>query len=106
MKRIDKHVYLTPDQIKRVEEYGGSKGMGFSTSIADIIDRVYQYDILNEKLIKMQNDISFLTRKVIIGYKLLEQLYSDLDFDAISDINKSDALKQFNRLMRRGRLID
>ncbi len=106
MKRIDKHVYLTSEQIKRVEDYGEKKGMGFSTSIADIIDRVYQYDILNEKLIKMQNDLSFLTRKVIIGYKLLEQLYSDLDFDAISDINKSDALKQFNRLMRRGRLID
>lgn len=106
MKRIDKHVYLTSDQIKRVEEYGAKKGMGFSTTVADIIDRVYQYDILNEKLIKMQNDLSFLTRKVIIGYKLLEQLYSDLDFDAISDINKSDALKQFNRLMKRGRLID
>lgn len=106
MKRIDKHVYLTSDQIKRVEEYGKNKDMGFSTSISDIIDRVYQYDILNEKLTKMQNDISFLTRKVIIGYKLLEQLYSDLDFDSISDINKSNALKQFDRLMRRGRLID
>ena len=25
MKRIDKHVYLTSDQIKRVEEYGERK---------------------------------------------------------------------------------
>ena len=30
MKRIDKHVYLTSDQIKRVEESGAKKGMGFS----------------------------------------------------------------------------
>lgn len=106
MRRIDKHIYLTSEQVKRVEEYGSSRGTGFSTTISDIIDRVYQFDTLNDKLNKLQNDVSFLIKKTIIEYKLLEQLYSDLDFTNITDVNKSDALKQFNRLLRRGRLID
>lgn len=106
MKRIDKHVYFTSDQIKKVEEYASKVGIGFSTAVTNIIDRVYEFDILNEKLNKLQNDISFLIKKTIIEYKLLEQLYSDLDFTNITDVNKSDALKQFNRLLRRGRLID
>ena len=106
MKRIDKHVYFTSDQIKKVEEYASKGGIGFSTAVTNIIDRVYEFDILNEKLNKLQNDISFLIKKTIIEYKLLEQLYSDLDFTNITDVNKSDALKQFNRLLRRGRLID
>ena len=106
MRRIDKHVYFTPDQIKKIEEYSSKSGTGFSTTVSNMIDRIYEFDTLNEKLSKLQNDMVFLIKKNITLYKLLEQLYSDLDFTNITDVNKSDALKQFNRLLRRGRLID
>ena len=45
-------------------------------------------------------------RKINLTYRLLEQLYSDLEFTSITDVKRSDALKLFYRVLRSGRMID
>ena len=45
-------------------------------------------------------------RKTNLTYRLLEQLYSDLEFTSITDVKRSDALKLFYRVLRSRRMID
>ena len=113
MKKIDKHAYLTSSQIKQVNEYGKSRNLSFSSAVADMIEKAYKIDtllnkldLLNNKFDQLDSKITYITKKIITIFKLLEQLYSDLEFTNITDTTKSDTLRQFYKLLKRGSLID
>lgn len=71
-----------------------------------IIDKFKKEGALEIKVDSLILDQEKMFRKVNLTYRLLEQLYSDLEFTNITDVKRSDALKLFYRVLRSGRMID
>ena len=71
-----------------------------------IIDKFKKEDALEIKIDSLILEQEKMFRKINLTYRLLEQLYSDLEFTSITDVKRSDALKLFYRVLRSGRMID
>lgn len=71
-----------------------------------IIDSFKKEGALEIKIDSLILEQEKIFRKINLTYRLLEQLYSDLEFTSITDVKRSDALKLFYRVLRSGRMID
>ena len=71
-----------------------------------IIDNFKKEGALEIKIDSLILEQEKMFRKINLTYRLLEQLYSDLEFTSITDVKRSDALKLFYRVLRSGRMID
>lgn len=71
-----------------------------------IIDKFKKEGVLEIKIDSLILEQEKMFRKINLTYRLLEQLYSDLEFTSITDVKRSDALKLFYRVLRSGRMID
>ena len=71
-----------------------------------IIDKFKKEGVLEIKIDSLILEQEKMFRKINLTYRLLEQLYSDLEFTNITDVKRSDALKLFYRVLRSGRMID
>ena len=71
-----------------------------------IIDKFKKEGVLEIKIDSLILEQEKMFRKMNLTYRLLEQLYSDLEFTSITDVKRSDALKLFYRVLRSGRIID
>ena len=71
-----------------------------------IIDKFKKEGDLEIKIDSLILEQEKMFRKMNLTYRLLEQLYSDLEFTSITDVKRSDALKLFYRVLRSGRIID
>ena len=71
-----------------------------------IIDKFKKEGVLEIKIDSLILEQEKMFRNINLTYRLLEQLYSDLEFTSITDVKRSDALKLFYRVLRSGRMID
>ena len=101
--KIEKHVYLTNEQYKIINDYSIDKEISFSKAFGELIEKSNRYDTVINMMQSMSNNIEYISKKSFVTLRLLEQLYSDLEFTSITDINKSDALRLFKRMLRNGK---
>ena len=104
--KIDTHVRFNSDYYSFVKDYCNKNGITFSKAIEKIIENFkieYDIEIKVESIILNQEKIY---KKINLIYRLLEQLYSDLEFTYITDVKKSDTLKLFYKVLRSDRMID
>ena len=98
--KIDKHIYFTADEVNRINEYHKNNKIQFSTAVCRLVDMALDNIDLIERLNKMQNDLSYLISNNRHVFLLLQQLYSDLDFENITDPKKSKSVNEFMKKIK------
>lgn len=97
---IDKHIYFTNEEYKRIKEYSKVNHLSFSRAVCNLsINALNGIDTL-DRLSKIDESINHVIKKQKVIYALEEQIYSDMAFDNITDTSKSGALKEFNKKIR------
>ena len=105
--KIDKHIYFTNEEYARILDYKDKNKLSFSEAVCSLsISALNGSDIL-DRINKLENAINYISRKLIYTTSLLEQMYSDLDFDnAITDPKNSKSLNEFHKKMRNNIIND
>ena len=104
--KIDTHVRFNSDYYSFLKEYCNKNGITLSKAIEIIIDEFKKERALEIKIESLTLEQEKIFKKINLTFRLLEQLYSDLGFEYITDVRQSDALKLFYRALRSGRLVD
>ena len=104
--KIDTHVRFNSDYYSFLKEYCNKNGITLSKAIEIIIDEFKKERVLEIKIESLTLEQEKIFKKINLTFRLLEQLYSDLGFEYITDVRQSDALKLFYRALRSGRLVD
>lgn len=89
------HVTLPDELDKKIKEYALDHGIKYSLSVQKLIEAGFDRTNTN-RLVEMNN--TFLERinsRQNYMCLLLEQMYSDMEFGALSDPKKNIALQQF-----------
>ena len=98
--KIDRHVYFSDDTIKKIELYQKKNNMRFSTAVCKLVDVALENVDVNEQLDGLKKDISYLTSNNRYIFLLLQQLYSDLDFENITNPKKSKPVNEFMKKLK------
>jgi len=92
---IDKHIYFPTDEYVRILEYSNNSKISYSSAVCKLCEIALNNIEVLDRLDKIQKDISYSIRKENITFALVKQLYSDLDFENITDPNKSKSINEF-----------
>lgn len=106
--RIDKHIYLTKEEYQRILEYSKVNNLSFSKAVCNLsINALNGIDTL-DRLSKQDEILKHILYKQNLNYSLVEQIYSDLNFDYDNITNPKDsiALKEFNKKIRNNKFDD
>jgi len=103
---IDKHIYFDSEEYTRIKEYATNNSIPFSKAVCSLcISALNGTDVL-DRINKLEKNIDYIIRKQKVMYSLIEQIYSDMDFDNITDPKKSNSLNEFNKKFRNAYLDD
>ena len=100
MKKIDKHIYFTNEEVAKINDYCKKNKLKFSTAVCKLTHIALENENINEKINHLQNDISYLISNNRYVFLLLQQLYSDLDFENITDPKKSKSVSEFMKKLK------
>jgi len=92
---IDKHIYFPVDEYARILEYSNNSKLSYSSAVCKLCDIALNNIEVLDRLDKIQKVISYSIRKENMTFALVKQLYSDLDFENITDPNKSKSINEF-----------
>ena len=98
--KIDKHIYFTKGEVNRIDEYCEARNLKFSPAVCGLIDFSLNNIDLIERLEKFQKDLSYLISNNRYIFLLLQQLYSDLEFENITDPKKSKSVNEFMKKIK------
>lgn len=98
--KIDKHIYFTADETDRINNYRKKNNIQFSTAVCRLTDLALDNIDVIERLEILQNDLSYLISNNRYVFLLLQQLYSDLDFENITDPKKSKSVIEFMKKIK------
>lgn len=91
----DKHIYFSNEESARIKDYANNNNLSFSKAVCNLTNIALNNIKTEEKLYSIQRSISSLIHKQNLIFLLLKQLYSDLDFENITDPKKSKAVNEF-----------
>ena len=103
---IDKHVYFSNDILNRIKDYSDKNKITFSKAVCNLVSIALDNIGLNDRIYQLQKDMSFCINKENQIFLLLKQLYSDLDFENITDPNKSKAVNEFMKKIKGSKYND
>lgn len=106
VKRIDKHIYLTNEEYARILDYKNKNKMSFSEAVCSLSILALNNDETINRINKLELDLKYIIKKLKYVVLLEEQIYSDMDFDNITDTKKSKSLNEFNKKIRNSILND
>lgn len=92
---IDKHIYFSANEVLKLEEYCKKNKLPLSKAVCKLVNLSLDNIEVLGRIDKLQKDISHSIEKQNIIFSLLKQLYSDLDFENITDPKKSKAVNEF-----------
>ena len=103
---IDKHIYFTNEEYARIKDYASNNGLSFSKAVCSLcISALNGNDIL-DRINKIDKSIEYIIKKQQVLHLLEEQIYSDMDFENVSDPKKSKHLSEFNKRIRNNFIND
>ena len=98
--KIDKHIYFTNEEYARILDYKEKNKLSFSEAVCFLsISALNSNNFLESRL-------DYLIKKINIIYSLEEQIYSDMNFDNLTDPKKSKPLIEFNKKLRNTNIND
>ena len=104
--KIDKHIYFTNEEYARILDYKEKNKMSFSEAVCFLsISALNSNDILG-RINFLESRLDYLIKKINIIYSLEEQIYSDMNFDNLTDPKKSKPLIEFNKKLRNTNIND
>ena len=90
--KIDRHIYFTNEEYARISDYKEKNKLSFSEAVCFLsVSALNGNDIL-DRISKLESRLNYLTKKINIIYLLEEQIYSDMNFDNLTDPKKSKPL--------------
>jgi len=106
--RIDKHIYFTKDEYERILEYSKVNNLSFSKSVCNLSINALNGINTLDRLSSQDQMLKHIMNLLKINYSLVEQIYSDLNFDYDNITNPKDsvALKEFNKKIRNNKFND
>lgn len=100
MKKIDKHIYFSNEEYARIKDYQDKNKLSFSEAVCSLsISALNGSDVL-DRINKLESSLNYIIKKLIYVSFLGEQIYSDMDFDNLTDPKNSKALNEFHKKMR------
>lgn len=106
MMKIDRHIYFPIDEHNRILEYCKNNKLSYSNAVCRLCDIALVNIEVIERLDKLQKDVSYSINKEKTIFSLLKQLYSDLDFENITDPNKSKSVNEFMKKLKGDKFND
>ncbi|HCJ32648.1 MAG TPA: hypothetical protein DHV70_07190 [Firmicutes bacterium] len=104
--KIDKHIYFTNEEYARILDYKEKNKLSFSEAVCFLsISALNNNDIL-DRINFLESRLDYLIKKINIIYSLEKQIYSDMNFDNLTDPRKSKALIEFNKKIRNTNIND
>ena len=106
MKKIDKHIYFTNEEYARISDYKEKNKLSFSEAVCSLsISALNGNDIL-DRISKLESSLNYIIKKLIYSISLNEQIYSDMDFDNLTNPKNSKALNEFHKKIRNSYIDD
>lgn len=93
MKEI--HVRISDDIYNYIKDYSYINKTTFSKSINYILNKTINITNKDNQVTNILQIVQYIKENSFITKELLEQLYSDLDFENYTDKEKCKMLKQF-----------
>ena len=106
MKKIDKHIYFTPEEYARIYEYQERNKMSYSSAVCSLSISALNSDDVLDRLSKLESSLNYIIKKLKYISLLDEQIYSDMDFDNLTDPRNSKALNKFHKKIRNNYIDD
>ena len=106
MKKIDKHIYFTPEEYARISEYQERNKMSYSSAVCSLSISALNSDDVLDRLSKLEYSLNYIIKKLKYISLLNEQIYSDMDFDNLTDPKNSKALNEFHKKIRNNYIDD
>ncbi len=106
MKKIDKHIYFTPEEYARISEYQEKNKLSYSSAVCSLSISALNSDDVLERLSKLESSLNYIIKKLKYISLLDEQIYSDMDFDNLTDPKNSKALNEFHKKIRNNYIDD
>ncbi len=104
--KIDKHIYFTNEEYARILDYKEKNKLSFSEAVCFLsISALNNNDIL-DRINFLESRLNYLIKKINIIYSLEEQIYSDMNFDNLTDPKESKPLIEFNKKLRNTNIND
>lgn len=100
MKKIDKHIYFTNEEYARISDYQEKNKLSFSEAVCSLSISALNGDDILERISKLESSLNYIIKKLVYVISLSEQIYSDMDFDNLTDPKNSKALNEFHKKMR------
>ena len=106
MKKIDKHIYFTNEEYARISDYQEKNKLSFSEAVCSLSISALNGDDILERISKLESSLNYIIKKLVYSISLSEQIYSDMDFDNLTDPKNSKALNEFHKKMRNNYIDD
>lgn len=106
MKNPDKHITMSKDLEKSINKICKEENKKFSKKVNELLMLALKEENDSTELQKIYSKVETLNQKVYIILELLKQIYSDMDFNNLSDPNKSFALNEFLKKVKGDKLDD
>ena len=106
MNKVDRHIYFTNEEYARILDYKNKNKMSFSEAVCYLSMSALNGNDILDRINKLEININYIAKKLKYISSLNEQIYSDMDFDNLTDPRKSKALKEFNKKLRNSYIDD
>lgn len=103
---VDKHIYFSYEENARILDYCSKNKLSFSKAVCRLVDIALDNIEILDRLDNMQSDIISSIKEQKIIFALLKQLYSDLDFENITDPKKSKSVNEFMKKLKGDKFND
>ena len=103
---IDKHIYFSVEEVLKIEDYCKKNKFSFAKAVCKLADISLDGIDTKEKINKLESKIDNLLRILNVILALEKQIYSDMEFENITDPNKSKQLDIFLKKMKKEKYND
>ncbi len=103
---IDKHIYFTNEEYARIKDYASNNSLSFSKAVCSLCTSALNGNDVLDRINKLDKSVEYIIKKQQVIHLLEEQIYSDMDFENVSDPKKSKPLNEFNKRIRNNFIND
>lgn len=103
---IDRHIYFPEEDYEKILIYCKKNNYRFSTAVCRLVKIALDNIDVMDRLDIMQDEVVSLIKEQHIIFALLQQLYSDLEFENITDPKVSKSVNAFMKKIKGNKYND